>query len=195
MSKRDFLDPNVTFHIDNIPVVVNGKSSTVLDFWKWSFSMLEDNIVRGTLGQYIVAWAIGSDNIIRNNLQEYDLISPHGKKIEVKTTAYAQIWKHGENNRTPLFIIKPNRSYIHEVVGLIEQKIYNADIYVLCYYSWKESKSMDMTNIRHWKFWVFSLLELQDILKGKERISVKRLETLGYKPLNAFQLRDAILIK
>jgi len=194
MSKRDFLSPDTIFHADKNFVSLNDRSVTVLDFWRWAFSMLEDNTLRGIVGQYIVAWAIGADKVIHDSWQSYDLLAPNGKKIEVKTTSFAQIWKYGEKNRRPLFVIKPTRYYTPEK-GLGDEVSYNADIYVLCYYSWPDSNSMDVTNINHWKFWVFSLSELLSILNGKKSISVKKLEQLCYKPLTAFQLKDAVLSK
>lgn len=193
-NKRDFLPPDTIFHADGEIAMLNGKSVQVMDFWRWAFSMLGDNTLRGIVGQYIVAWAIGADNVIHDSWQAYDLLAPNGKKIEVKTTSFAQIWKYGKKNRRPLFVIKPTRYYTHQK-GLEEKKSYNADIYVLCYYSWADSDSMSITNINHWKFWVFSLNELLGILDGKKSVSVKRLEQAGHKPLTAIQLKDVILSK
>lgn len=191
---RAFLSSDTAFHSDKKPAILNGKITHVTDFWRWAFSTLEDNTLRGIVGQYIVAWAIGADNVVHDSWQAYDLLAPNGRKIEVKTTSFAQIWKYGEKNRRPLFVIKPTRYYTHEK-GLEDKVSYNADIYVLCYYSWTDSNSMDVTNISHWKFWVFSLSELLSILNGKKSISVKKLEQLCSKPLTAFELKDAVLSK
>ncbi|MGI0010674.1 MAG: hypothetical protein ACREAE_04660 [Nitrosopumilaceae archaeon] len=186
--------PDTIFHVDKKAVLLNGKSATVLDFWRWAFSMLEDNTLRGVVGQYIVAWAIGADNVIHDSWQAYDLRARNGKKIEVKTTAFVQVWQHGEKNRRPLFVIKPTRYYTHEK-GMQKQRSYNADIYILCYYSWNDSSTMDVTNLGHWKFWVFSLKELLTVLNGKKSISVRKLQNLGYNPLNVFELKEAVLAK
>jgi len=194
MSKKDFLSPDTIFHAGKKLVMLNNKSATVLDFWRWAFSMLEDNTLRGIVGEYIVAWAIGVDNVIHDSWQAYDLLAPNGKKIEVKTTSFAQIWKHGEKNRRPLFVIKPTRYYTHEK-GLENHMSYNADIYVLCYYFWTDSNSMDVTNIDHWKFWVFSLNELLGVLDGKKSIGIKKLEQTGHKPVDASQLKEIIFSK
>lgn len=191
LSKRTFRSPDTNFHADGKPITLNGKGSTVLNFWQWAFSMFEDNTIRGTLGQYIVAWAIGADNIIHDNWQAYDLLAPNGKKIEVKTTAYTQIWDYGKR-KNPLFVIKPTRSYTHEK-GFEEKSSYNADVYVLCYYSWQDNSTMDVLNIDHWRFWIFSLKNLLTILDGKKSISVKKLQELGFDSLNASELKSAIL--
>ena len=75
----------------------------------------------------------------------------------------------------PKFIIKPTRNYTSEN-GLAKNTSYNADIYVLCYYSWLDKKTTDVTNLNHWKFWVFSLNELLHVFDGHHSITVKKLE-------------------
>ena len=106
----------------------------MIDFWKTMFSRIESNVLRGKIGEYIVSWAIGAEETSQDPWQAFDLISPHFKKIEVKTTSFLQDWEHGEKNRNPKFIIKPTRKYTR-ASGLEKERTYNADIYVLCYYA------------------------------------------------------------
>jgi len=183
-----------SFHFDNKPAKINGKKSTMIDFRKTMFSRIESNTLRGKIGEYIVSWAIGAEETSQDPWQAFDLISPHSKKIEVKTTSFLQDWEHGEKNRNPKFIIKPTRKYTR-ASGLEKERTYNADIYVLCYYSWLDKKTIDVLNLNHWKFWVFSKNELLEVFNGNYSITVKKLEKKGHYPITAQELKQTILSK
>jgi hypothetical protein len=63
----------------------------LLSFWKWSCSDLVSNATRGILAEYIVARALGlAKNGVRDEWAAYDLCTPEGIKIEVKSAAYLQ---------------------------------------------------------------------------------------------------------
>ncbi|MFQ8737746.1 MAG: hypothetical protein ACLSAH_18575 [Bilophila wadsworthia] len=51
------------------------------------------NTERGKLAEYLVAKAMGCGTQISQTWESYDLLSPEGIKIEVKTSAYIQSWK------------------------------------------------------------------------------------------------------
>ncbi len=57
----DFIEPEKEFHIQGKPLKLNGKKRPVMKFWQWCYSDLVQNITRGILGEYFVAWAIGVD--------------------------------------------------------------------------------------------------------------------------------------
>lgn len=65
---------------------------TLLDFWQWSSSNLLDNILRGTLAEWLVACALGCAQGARQEWGSYDLMSPSGIRVEVKSAAYIQSW-------------------------------------------------------------------------------------------------------
>lgn len=66
---------------------------TLKDFWAWAFSDLVSNTERGKLAEYIVATAMGCDEGTSPTWGSFDLLSPEGIKIEVKTSAYIQSWE------------------------------------------------------------------------------------------------------
>lgn len=71
----------------------DGKSLNIslLNFWQWCDSDLLNNALRGHLAEFIVATAVEADlSLIRNEWVEYDLLTPEGIKIEVKSAAYVQ---------------------------------------------------------------------------------------------------------
>ena len=65
----------------------------LLSFWKWNCSDLVSNATRGILAEYIVGRALGlAKNGVRDEWAAYDLCTPEGIKIEVKSAAYLQSW-------------------------------------------------------------------------------------------------------
>jgi hypothetical protein len=66
--------------------------SSVLDFWRWAFSDLRTNIVRGVLAEYLVARAVGDLSPLRKAWDNWDVTTATGIKVEVKSSAYLQSW-------------------------------------------------------------------------------------------------------
>ncbi|MGO9763775.1 MAG: hypothetical protein ACLP1Q_21185 [Solirubrobacteraceae bacterium] len=66
--------------------------SSVLDFWRWAFSDLRTNIVRGVLAEYLVARAVGGPSPLREAWDNWDVTTATGIKVEVKSSAYLQSW-------------------------------------------------------------------------------------------------------
>jgi hypothetical protein len=66
--------------------------SSVLDFWRWAFSDLRTNIVRGVLAEYLVARAVGDPSPLRKAWDNWDVTTATGIKVEVKSSAYLQSW-------------------------------------------------------------------------------------------------------
>jgi hypothetical protein len=63
------------------------------DYWGWSRSDLLDNYERGALAEFIVATALGvSTDRARENWAAWDLTTPSGLRVEVKSAAYLQSW-------------------------------------------------------------------------------------------------------
>lgn len=187
------------------PAELNEKKSSVHDFWKWAFSMVNENTTRGILAQYIVAWAIGDERNLYDSWQSYDSVTPSGKRIEVKATASAQIWEYGKENRKPRFEITEKAYYTHEA-GLDWTNIdFHANIYVLCHYKHEDDDTMDATNLSHLEFWVLTKEQLLvnfavkfiGKAEGKKkrrkiRATIKELRKLQ-PALDARKLKDTIL--
>jgi hypothetical protein len=69
-----------------------GTGTTVRDFWSFAFSDLRTNIVRGVLAEFLVAKAVGAEQPVRTAWDNYDVLTPDGTRIEVKSSAYLQSW-------------------------------------------------------------------------------------------------------
>lgn len=182
-------DPNTIFHFDNIPAILNDKSNNMIDFWTWAYSDLSQNVTRGMLGQYIVAWALGVDDVPDDRWASFDLLSPDGRKIEVKTTSYLQAWK--QKRISPQFSIRKTHEYSKDT-GYSKDADFQADIYVLCYFFAKDKAVADETNLQQWKFWVFGRKTIAQLLKNKKTIPVSKLEQ-EFRSIPAQDLRKMIL--
>jgi hypothetical protein len=64
----------------------------LLAFWRWAFSDVLNNAQRGVLAEYIVASALGCSHGVRTQWDAYDLKTPTGVRVEVKSVAYLQSW-------------------------------------------------------------------------------------------------------
>src|SRR5829696_10292349 len=64
----------------------------LLNFWQWSASDLMSHALRGRLAEFLVAQALGIADGVRAEWDAYDLRSPAGATIEVKSAAYLQTW-------------------------------------------------------------------------------------------------------
>ena len=187
MQKLSFLETSTSF-----TSVERGCADkrTALDFWKWGFSDLRQNITRGILAEYIVAWAIGADKRPRQSWAAYDLESPSGKKVEVKCTSYLQAWTYTKKIN-PKFDIKPSKPWSADE-GMGEEKGYNADIYVLCYFFERDRDKADPMNLDQWKFWIFSKKNLISLLNTKKSLTASYLES-NCESFSFYQLSDAIV--
>ena len=66
---------------------------SLLDFWRWSASDILSNATRGRFAEFIVATATNIDiTKIRDEWSAYDLETPDGIKLEIKSAAYIQSW-------------------------------------------------------------------------------------------------------
>ena len=84
------LEPDDAFH---------GLDAVVSDFWRWAFSDLRDNTVRGVLAEFIVAAALGRTATRRKGWDNYDVQSDSGVKVEVKASGYLQSWAQAKHSR------------------------------------------------------------------------------------------------
>jgi len=90
-TPKKFISPESQF--------VNGCETagfSVGSFWQWAYSDLQQNNIRGILAEFIVAKALNIPLSVRDTWDDYDLITPDGIKIEIKSGAYLQSWEQNE---------------------------------------------------------------------------------------------------
>ena len=74
----------------------NDTGISVSEFWSWAYSDLLNNTLRGVLAEFLVKKSFSflppPRKILRTDWTPYDLTSPSGRRIEVKSAAYLQSW-------------------------------------------------------------------------------------------------------
>ena len=150
----------------------------LLNFWQWSSSDLVGNALRGILAEYIVASAVGSISGVRKEWESFDVLSPEGIKIEVKSGAYIQSWSQKEFSKIQ-FGIAPKLAWETETNIYSSEKARNADIYVFCVFSNKDQKTVNPLNLDQWDFYVIKAEMLDQSLGEQKSIGLSSLLRLN----------------
>jgi hypothetical protein len=164
----------------NEPFHINGKNldHNLLSFWRWSSSNILDNTLRGILAEYIVSIDIGCEQPVRDEWDAYDLITPDGIKVEVKSSSYLQSWEHKKLS-TISFGIQPTRIWEASNTYSEEAKR-QSDVYVFCVLAHKDKETVDPLNLAQWDFYVLATRVLDEKLGEQKSISLSSL--LKLKP-------------
>jgi hypothetical protein len=155
---------------------------TLFDFWRWSTSDLLSNATRGKLAEFLVATALGVAEDIRAEWDPFDLRTPDGLKIEVKSAAYLQSWFHKRLSAIT-FGIRPTRLWDASTNLLSDELKRQADIYVFCVLSHKDKSTVDPLDVSQWEFFIVRAAVLDERFPKQKTISLSSLLTL--KPCEA----------
>ncbi|MCY3824884.1 MAG: hypothetical protein OXG62_13575 [Nitrospinae bacterium] len=160
---------------------------SVLDFWRWSASDLIGNTARGILAEYIVARAlkISTDKEVRDEWAPFDLETPDGIKIEVKSAAYVQSWEQSRLSRIS-FGTPKTRAWDPESGNLRSEPKRHADAYVFALFAQQEMP-IEPLDLDQWKFYALSATKLDE----RKSISLSALEELA-SPVPWRELADAV---
>ena len=164
---------------------------SLLDFWRWSASDLMSNATRGILAEYLVAQAVGDESPVRAEWGAYDVVTPDGIRVEVKTSAYIQSWYQRDYSQIK-FGIGPTRYWDPETNKLIAESKRQADVYVFCVLAHKDQSTIDPLDVAQWQFFGVSTARLNEAVGNQKSISLVGLERLGAVPVDYRGLADAV---
>ncbi|MQF67590.1 hypothetical protein FIM07_04020 [SAR202 cluster bacterium AD-802-F09_MRT_200m] len=154
-------------------------ASDILDYWSWAYSDIVGNTTRGALAEFIVARAIGSELAIRNDWAAYDLETPSGIKVEVKSSAYLQSWNQNTVS-APSFSIRKAKEWSPETNEFGEERLRHSDVYVFCLLAYKGDKRMlNPLDLSQWEFYVVKTSEIDRIFGERSSISINRVKDLS----------------
>ncbi|WP_226617767.1 hypothetical protein [Cytobacillus firmus] len=156
--------------------MIQGTDKSIKDFWKWGFSDLLSNSLRGIFAEFLVGTALGCLNDSRKEWDSYDLIY-RGKKIEVKSAAYIQSW-FTDKYSTINFNIGAKREYDFTKRRYSTTIKRNADVYVFCLLKEKDVENLDPLNICHWEFYIVLTKDLDEHFPEQKTISLASLNKL-----------------
>ena len=171
---------------------IGHSGKTVADYWVWAHSDLNSNAERGKLAEYLVALALGCADGVSEQWGAYDLVSPEGIKVEVKTSAYLQTWGHDKLS-VLRFGIKPTHAEDRETGQFAAEAKRQADVYVFCVENCTEQEALNPLDLAQWDFYPLATARLNAEVGDQASIGLKGLNSLGVSRVSFNGLRDAIL--
>ena len=154
-------------------------AADILDYWSWAYSDIVGNTNRGALAEFIVARAIGSEPAVRNDWAAYDLETPSGIKVEVKSSAYLQSW-HQTAVSAPSFSTRKAKEWSPETNEFGEERLRHSDLYVFCLLAYKGDKRLlDPPDLSQWEFYVVKTSEIDRMFGERTSISINQVKSLS----------------
>lgn len=148
----------------------------LLGFWRWAYSQTLDNTLRGVLAEYIVGLALGVvDGLARTEWDAFDLVSPEGIRVEVKSSAHVQSWSQAKPS--PLtFGVPQTNAWSHDVGGWGTGRLRQSQVYVFCAFTALDPASADPLDTRQWEFYVASTARIDAALGRQKSITLSELK-------------------
>lgn len=185
----DWLEPSLADPLDGSEAF-GGADLSVADFWRWAFSDLRENIVRGVLAEFLVARAVGDPTPARRAWDAYDVTTPDGTRIEVKSSAYLQSWRQKKLSRI-VFTGLSARAFSYETNALEAEPSYRADVYVFALHRCQVPDRYDALDLDAWRFYVMTVEQLWAAGAPKS-VSKAFLDRLGIEPVAYEGLAEAV---
>jgi len=151
---------------------------------------LRDNVIRGALGEFLVASALGIDLRMRNSWDPFDLETDDGVKIEVKTSAYLQSWAQQKRSQI-IFSGLKGKSWDAASGKFAGTPTYHADVYAFCVQHAQEHDAYDRLDLDQWHFYLVPLAVLKPL--SLNSISESSVHKLGFREVDYYGLEGALL--
>ena len=167
---------------------------SLLDFWRWSVSDILSNATHGRLAEFIVATATNINTTkCRDEWSAFDLETPEGIKLEIKSAAYLQSWF--QQRLSKISFGKRAALYWDSLTNKqSETAKRHADVYVFCLPHHENKQSVDPLNLNQWEFYVLATKQLNDYTRSQHSITLKSLQALT-KPICYDKLHEEIRLK
>lgn len=174
---------------DQLTGIAGLRNAHLTDFWRWAFSDLCEDYLKGIFAEWMVAVLLGLPLEEKRRLEfgNCDLELPNGLRLEVKATAAWQSWKlidqKGEFRSTPKKPATP--ANLARFGGLLaraadsdtgDRRVYKADVYVFCFHYETDLSRWDAMDLTQWEFYVVRREELEKL--GVRSISLRRVRQL-----------------
>jgi len=152
---------------------------SLLDFWRWSVSDLVSNATRGRLAEFIVATALNVPfDQVRDEWGAYDLLTPEGIKVEVKSAAYIQSWY--QSKPSPItFRIPKTRAWDAKNNVYDTESRRQAQVYVFALLAHMDQATIDPLNMSQWQFFVLPTATLDSRTRSQNSITLHSLQVLA----------------
>ena len=164
----------------------------LLAFWQWSCSDLVDNVTRGALAEFIVALALGVDITgNRDSWSAFDLTTPEGITVEVKSSAYVQTWFQNRLSKI-CFNAGPTRYWDPATNRLDHEPKRQANVYVFAVLREESKESVNPLNVSQWDFYVVPTPVLDAGAGKTSNLSLALVRKLAPSPVRFAELGRAV---
>ena len=153
-------------------------TSTVGDFWQWAYSDVVDNTSRGVLAEYIVAKAIEADAPTRTPWDAYDLLTPSGIKVQVKSSSYLQAW-YQERPSNISFGIRKTLKWLPESNELAGPSRRYSDVYVFCLITQLDKQLLNPLDLAQWEFFIAKTSYINTIFGERKSITLRQVRAIS----------------
>jgi hypothetical protein len=169
------LKPNPKTGQERFTIAGKSLDTDLLTFWRWSVSDLVSNATRGRLAEFIVALAMDIPlDEPRDEWGAYDLTTPNGIKIEVKSAAYLQSWTQKRFSAIS-FRVPKTRAW-DPITNLQSHTVQRqADVYVFALLKHQDKHSLDPLNLDQWTFYVLPTSVLNARQRSQQSITLPSL--------------------
>jgi hypothetical protein len=178
------------------PLHADGESLEVcvLDFWRWSASDLLSNATRGRFAEFIIAKALGVPlDEVRDEWGAFDLLTPEGIKVEVKSSGYIQSWFQKKPTAISYGVPK-TRAWNPDTNLQDPEARRQADVYVFALLAHMDHTTIDPLNVKQWVFFVLPTGALDQRERSQHSITLKSLEALSEGRVTFEELRAKVLL-
>lgn len=163
----------------------------LLSFWQWSASDLVSNTLRGLLAEYLVAQAVAAAQGIREEWAPYDLRTPDGITVEVKSAAYIQTW-HQERLSPIVFSCAKTRAWDPQTGSYEDEPRRQAEVYIFALLAHQEQATLDPLDLDQWEFYVVPTAVLDARERSQHSITLASLKALHGEPVRFEGIADAV---
>lgn len=115
---------------------------------------------------------------MRVNWLPFDLTSPSGRRIEVKSAAYIQAWTPENIFSQIRFDIGKKLAWDNETATYASEAKRNCDLYVFCLFTAK-TRDISLLNLDYWDFYVLPTSVLNEKLPNQKSIAFSALQKLN----------------
>lgn len=137
-----------------------GVQASVSDFWRFAMSDLRMNNTRGYLAEFLVARALGLEDVSRVEWDAYDLLVDDRVRVEVKSSAYLQLWEQRQLSRVSFSGLRGTR-YHPRHGDDPDGRQFNAHVYVFCVQTAVDHDAYEPLDVNQWDFYVLSKTDLE----------------------------------
>ncbi len=169
--------------------------ATLRDFWSWGYSNLTSNTQRGTYAEYLVSIALEAKAPTKTDWGPYDVLTPEGIKVEVKSSAYLQAWKQAHLSKISFGINQSHKydydadEYNYEATELVRQ----ANVYVFCLETCQNPEELNERDLSQWDFYVISAKRINEALGSHKTVTLSKLIKIGACKVSFCDLKTAVL--